>query len=84
MFLKGNLKHSAAKRGLGRHFVFNHENIPKHVSLPVKSYLLETKVNVTDWSAQSPDLNPYENLWDELTTKVHARRPSNLEELMSH
>lgn len=47
----------------------------------MKSYLLKAKVNITDWLAQSPDLNPAENLWDKLKTKVFVRRPSNLEEL---
>lgn len=34
---------------------------------------METKVNPMDCTAQSPDLNP--------ETRVHGRRPSNLEEL---
>ena len=31
--------------------------------------------------AQSPDLNPIENLWQELKIAVHERSPSNLTEL---
>lgn len=52
--LKENLKQSAANLGLDRRFV----NDRKHTSNLVKSYLQKSKVNVIDWPAQSPDLNP--------------------------
>ena len=79
--LQENLKQSAVKLGLGRRFVFQHDNHTKHTSLLVKNYLRKAKVNVFDWPAQSPDLNVIENLWCELKTQVHTRRPSNLQEL---
>lgn len=34
----------------------------------------KAKVNITDWPAQSPDLNPIENMWGEQKIKVHVKR----------
>ena len=34
-----------------------------------------------DFPAQSPDLNPIENLWKTLGDKVMARNPTNMEDL---
>ena len=47
----------------------------------MKNDLQRTKVNVIDCPAQSPDLNPIENVCGGLKTMVHVRRPSHLEEL---
>jgi transposase len=41
------------------------------------------KVPEMDWPAQSPDLNPTENLWDELEHRLRSRlqRPTSLSAL---
>ena len=44
--LQENLKHCAVKMGLGRRFIFQHDNDPKHTSLLVKNYLQKSKLTV--------------------------------------
>lgn len=41
----------------------------------------EIKQEVMDWPAQSPDMNPIENLWHILAREVEKRRPKNVAEL---
>ena len=57
------------------------DNDPKHISKVVAKWLKDNKVKVLEWTSQSLDLNPIENMWAELTKRVRARRPTNLTQL---
>ena len=80
--LKQHLKTSVRKLKLGRKWVFQMDNDPKHTSKGVVSKSpKDNKVKVLEWSSQSPDLNRIEHLWAELKKCVRARRPTNLTQL---
>ena len=67
--LKQHLK-TVRKLKLGRKWIFQMDNDPKHTSKVVAKWLKDNKVKVLEWPSQSPNLNPIENVWAELKKHV--------------
>ena len=76
-----NLLESAEDLRLGRRFIFQQNNDPKHEDKSTMERFTNKRIQVLERPSQSPDLNPVQNLWKELKTAVHKRSPSNLTEL---
>ncbi|GFY06819.1 transposable element Tcb2 transposase [Trichonephila clavipes] len=58
---------------MGLQFLFMDDNAPFHRTVAAKQLLESEDIEIMDWPARSPDLNPIEHVWDFLGRRLAAR-----------
>ncbi|KAG0973982.1 hypothetical protein G6F29_012499 [Rhizopus arrhizus] len=82
--LERTIEYGVNRLGFERHqVIFQHDNDPKHTSKAVKKYIQKQSYTVLQWPAQSPDLNPTENMWSLLKRRLndYETAPKGMNEL---
>ena len=62
-------------------FIFQQDLAPAHTAKTTKTWFNYHGITVLDWPANSPDLNPIENLWGIAKRTKRDMRPTNAKEL---
>lgn len=68
---------------VGPGFLLMHDNARPHVARVCQQFLHDEGIDVMDWPARSPDLNPIEHIWDIMSRSIHQRHvaPQTVQEL---
>ena len=63
-------------------WMLQEDNDPKHKSKKAEDWKTKHQIKTLSWPAQSPDLNPMENVWSVLKANVSNYKPASVKELI--
>ena len=69
------------KKTMGRKSIFQQDNAPIHTAKSILKIFKNLKMKVLNWLAQSPDLNPIENIWRRIKFELSSKNSKNKNDL---